>query len=182
MENMRFVWMPIEEGKINQSYHGYRQNGKNTFYPAVYLGNGQVKVSDKFIYENITHLLRDTNDTEKNDIYQSHFNLSDPESQMNLFGLFHDMYDTGGAVHCGRWWCKHDNINFYAINFNLKQEKCYLVGFAPCPHFNTTYKNPVAFVIEYENGFRTWSHCDGSWLKQLRDQMKETYDEYLKGL
>lgn len=114
---------------------------------------------------------------ENDKYYYQQFNIQDKKTQLNLLGLFNDMYDVGDAHHeLGNAWI---SINFYKMNNNLSHEDFFLVGIAPAKWNNSYIDDPIAFVTEDKNGSRFWSHGSLRWVKEMRNQMQTIYNNYI---
>ena len=177
----RSVWIPVSEGVVGTEYEGYKtftEPGTSHFCTTIYLGDGKADVYGS-IYENISFLERRTTWQEQEQWYRDQFDLTNSKTQLNLLGLFHDMYDVGDAYH--EMWNGWVGTDFYEMDSDLREEDFVLVGIAPCPYGCAVIDNPVAFVAEMEDGTRFWCHGGQGWVDDMREQMKDIYESYTKG-
>ena len=175
------VWLPVEEGIIGIEYLGYKTFDKpNTvnFCDIRYLGEGKGLIFDKFPVENISELERETTWQEQAKWYEDKFDLNDNKCQLNLLGLFNDMYDVGTAYH--EMWNGWVGTNFYEMNSDLIEGNSFLVGISPAPYGCASLRDAVAFIAETDTGERFWSHGSKDWVDDMREEMLEIYTKYLK--
>ena len=175
------VWIPVEEGVVGVEYRGYKTfDAPSTrhFCATIYKGDGKADVYGRLI-ENISELERETSWQERDEWYVKQFDLTNSKNQLNLLGLYNDMYDIGDACH--EMWNAWIGIDFYKMNSDCIENNIILVGIAPAPWGCTSIEDSIAFVAENEDGTRFWSHGGQSWVDDMREQMQDIYDNYTKG-
>ena len=176
------VWIPVEEAVPEVEYIGYKSANENpTMYHLCsvrYKGNGVGWIFDdpKHEEKNIIQLKRYTTFQEQDDWYKEHFDINDSDTYLNLFGLFHDMYNTGTATH--EMWNAWISSDFYEMNAYLKDEEMILIGVAAAPYEWNLGGDCCALVIEDKaTGSNYWCHADQAWIDDMREQMREIYEE-----
>ena len=176
-----FKWIPAHQGVQNQEYHGYklRDEPNSIHYASIrYLGNGQALVYDKTLVTNITQLQRYTTFDERQQWYKDRFDVNTYHDNLNLLGLYEDLYSTGDATH--ELWNAWIAADFYELASNLKEEDLILVGIAPADYECNGTRYPIAFVVETQDtGERFWCHGVQDWVDDMREQMRDIYDEYI---
>lgn len=177
----RSVWIPVEEGIVGVEYCGYKTfdaPGTTHFCTTIYKGDGKADVYGHPV-KNISELERETSWQERDAWYVKQFDLTNSKNQLNLLGLYNDMYDVGDAYH--EMWNAWVGVDFYEMNSDCVENNIVLVGIAPAPWGCASIEDPVAFVAENEDGTRFWSHGGQSWVNDMREQMRDIYDNYTKG-
>ena len=175
-----YKWIPAEEAKIGEKYIGYKTYDKpDTSYlcEVEYLGDNKVLVFGTREVNNVSMLERHTTYQEQDEWNREYFDIANPKTQLNLYGLFNDLYDVGDAYH--EMYNAWIGCDFYEMNNDLLDENFTLIGIAPAP-YGCSIDDPIAFVAEYDDGERFWSHGGQSWVDFMREQMREVY-ESLKG-
>lgn len=106
------------------------------------------------------------------------FDISRGNAAINLMGLYNDMYYCEGEHEMYNVWISYD---WHEMSDNLEQESFYLYGIAPAPYPCSAFgKDSIAVVIEdFLTGDRYWCHTSKEWVKEMREQMQEIYDEYI---
>ena len=174
------VWIPVNEANVGIEYRGYKtfDNPKALCFCSVeYLGDNKGLVFGKDLVENISELSRETTWQERDKWYVDRFDIDKADNQLNLLGLFKDMYDVGDASH--EMWNAWIGTNFYEMNFDCNDNNITLIGIAPAPYPCSAIRNAVAFVAEDEDGNRFWSHGSQDWVEDMRDEMRDIYDNFL---
>ena len=177
-----YEFIPVENAIVDEEYWGYK-----TFdYPncesiclITYKGNGTGLIFNDQEREvvNISFLKKKLSFTEQEKWRQIHYNIKNPREQINLMGLYNDMYDIGDAYHeMYNAWIAAD---WYEMSENLQNESFFLIGIAPAPWDCWSILNPVALVIEEEDGTRLWCHAGLNWIKQMRNQMLPIYNNMM---
>lgn len=178
----RRVWLSISEAKIGEEYCGYKSSdspGSTHMGRVEYLGDGKGLVFGTTPVENLIELERETSWQEQEEWYYKRFDITNSKNQLNLLGLFNDMYDVGDAYH--EMWNSWVGIDFYKMTSDILDEDFTLVGIAPAPYGCFAIDDPVAFVAEESNGTRFWCHGSEKWVTDMREQMKDIYEDYIKG-
>ena len=177
----RRITIPVEEGIVDKEYIGYRTSDEpsNCYHMCslIYKGNGTAWCfgNEKDVIKNIQFLDRYTTFEEDTAWYKKQFNINDARTQNNLFGLYHDMYDVGDAVH--EIWNAWVEAEWYEMSDNLNDEGFLLLGIAPAPFDWTLGSDCVAVICEAENGERFWCHAGKHWIEDMRKEMQEVYNE-----
>lgn len=175
-------FIPVEQGIIDKEYNGYitadRPNSES-YCSITYKGNGVGWCwnNEERKVENITFLNKRLTVDEQEEWRKAHYEAKDPREQLNLMGLYNDMYDVGDASH--EMYNAWTSIDWYEMAENLSREDFFLVGIAPAPWDCYSIDNPVAAVIEEENGTRFWCHMGKSWIDRMRKQMREIYNNMM---
>lgn len=175
------VWVPIEEAKIGETYIGYKTFEKPNCYnmcEVLYKGDGigWIWSDPKHEQSGISHLERYTTFQEQDAWYKKQFNIKDSDTYLNLYGLFHDMYDTGTAAH--EMWNAWVSSDFYEMNAYLKDENMILIGVAAAPYEWNVGGDCCALIIEDKvTGCCYWCHAAQDWIDDMREQMREIYEE-----
>lgn len=175
-------YIPVEQGIIDAEYCGYKTYDKpntESFCLLKYKGNGVGWVfnnEDRKV-ENISHLKRRLSFEEQSNWRKRNYDSKDPREQMNLMGLFNELYSVGDAHHemYNAWIC----VDWYEMAECLAHEDFFLVGIAPAPWDCCSVKNPVAAVVEDSDGNRWWCHAGQDWIDSMRKQMKEIYNNMM---
>lgn len=174
-------WISVSEAIIDAEYCGYKTTiNPNTIHGCsiVYKGDrtGWCWNKPEQEVKNISFLSRKLTFEEKEDWYKNQFNIKDQKDQLNLMGLFNNMYDCGDAYH--EEWNAWIGADWYEMAFNLREEDFILVGISPAP-WNVDYifgeGNSVAFVCENENGIRFWCHGSKRWVEDMRSETRDIY-------
>ena len=173
-----YKWILAEEAKIGKKYIGYKTSDKpdtTCLCEVEYLGDNKALVFGTREVDNVSMLERHTTYEEQADWNKQHFDISNSKTQLSLYGLFTDLYDIGDANHemCNSWVTN----DFYEMNVDLLDEDFILIGIAPAPYGCPALDDPIAFVIEYENGERFWCHGGKSWVDSMREDMREIYNQ-----
>lgn len=176
-------WIPAEEGIKNFEYGGYKTVDRptvSTLCPLVYKGNGIGLAwnEEGQVVENIVELERHLTMEETEQWYKDHY-IMDAREQLNLYGLFTDLYDTGDAYH--EMWNAWISDDWYEMSNQLQDLTFILAGIAPCPWGKDDLfgeGKTVAFVAEDDNGERFWCHGSIDWVDDIREQMKDIYENY----
>lgn len=171
----KLIWIPVAEAEIDKEYYGYQSaDTPNSIYycTIMYKGNGTGWVwnRESNVAHNITFLERYATFEEEREISRKK-----PNTTLNLFGLFNDMSSVGDAYH--EMWNAWIDCDFYDMNTALHEEESTLVGIAPAPYKWNWPEECVAFVAETNNGDRFWCHGSKDMLEDMREQMKEIYNE-----
>ena len=175
------IWVSSASAEIDKEYIGYKTHTEPNsihYCSIVYKGynTGWVWNDAKQVVNNIAYLERYMTFQEERDWYIQHYDINDPTNKINLEGLFHDMYDIGDAHH--ELWNAWIGINWREMALRLLDEDFYLIGIAPCPWGHGGYKQPIAFVVETKDGTeRFWCHGEKDWVLDMREEMKEVYNE-----
>ena len=175
--------IPVSQAIIDFEYNGYKTSkdpGMSTFGSCVYKGNGVAwswGKSDRPV-DGIIELFRSYTPDEEEQWYKDHFDIKDSKTILNLFGLFHDMYDIGDAYH--EMWNSWIKLDFYEMAVTLQDEDFNVIGIAPAPYGAAYIDNPVAVVAEEKNGTRFWCHADQKWIDDMREQIRPVYEAALK--
>ena len=175
------VWEAASAAEIDKEYDGYKtfdEPNCTHLCSIVYKGNGTGWVwnDSKQLVSNISYLERYMTFEEEKEWYIKHYDKNNPTNQINLDGLFHDMYDVGDARH--EMWNAWIGIEWKEMALRLLDEEFYLIGIAPAPWGHSLYSDAVAFVAESKDGTdRFWCHGDMETVKQMREEMKEVYNE-----
>lgn len=175
-------FIPVEQGIVNKEYNGYQtldKPGSECFCSITYKGNGvgwRWNDEEKKV-ENITFLNKRLTIEEQEAWRIAHYEAKDPREQLNLMGLYNDMYDVGDASHeMYNGWI---TIDWYEMAENLIREEFYLVGVAPAPWDCFSIDDPIAMVAEDEDGNRFWCHAGRNWVERMRKQMREIYNNMM---
>ena len=179
-------WIPVNEAKVGESYNGYRDSIELNSYhycTVVYKGNGigWVWGDENNVVENITFLNKRLTYWERSELKRQQFDLSNDHSQLNLYGLYTDLYSVGDAHH--ELWNAWIDCDFYEMDYMLRKDEIVLVGIAEAPwepNFSggDTY---LAFVAEdIDTNERFWCHGGKMTLETLREQMEDIYEELMK--
>lgn len=178
-------WIPADEAKVGDTYNGYkRATEPNSFNycTIVYRGNGigWVWGDEKNIVENISFLNKRLTYWERSELKRQQFDLSNDHSQLNLYGLYTDLYSIGDAHH--ELWNAWIDCDFYEMDYTLRKNGIVLVGITEAP-WEPNYGDHdtyLAFVAEdIDTNERFWCHGGKMTLETLREQMKDVYEELL---
>ena len=172
-------WLPVEEGIIEGEYEGYMTSDKpnsQTYCSIVYKGNGigWCWNRENDVVEHLTHLRTRLTLEEQEQWRIDNYEPLDPKEQLNLMGLFNDMYDVGDAYH--EMYNAWTSFDWYEMSENLYDESFFLVGVAPAPYECFAFDESIAFVCEEPNGTRLWCHGSKDWVTRMREQMKSMYN------
>lgn len=175
-------WIPVENGIINKEYIGYitSDSPKTEHFCAIeYKGNGigWIFSDENRLAEDIIYLRKTLTFEETEKWRKDHYNIKDPKEQLNLMGLFNDMYDIGDAYH--EMWNGWIGVDWYEMAEELQSEDFFLCGIAPAPYDCSAIDDSVAFVAEEENGSRFWCHGGRSWVEYMRKQMRDIYNDMM---
>lgn len=171
------IWLPVEKATIDETYMGYKiANEPNGMHlcEIKYKGNGigWVWNDEKNKVENITELERYTTFQEVEEWYKARFDLTDTDTQLNLYGLFEDLYSVGDAHR--EMWNAWIGLDFYELNENLKENGMILIGIAPAPFEWSMGEECCAYIAEFKDtGERIWCHGAKHWVDDMRTQMTE---------
>lgn len=182
----RDKWIPISEAKPGETYEGYQDSiepDSSNYCLIVYKGNGigWKWGKEENTVENITFLNKRLSYRELSELKRQRFDLSNDHSQLNLYGLYTDLYSIGDATH--EMWNGWVDCDFYDMDYTLRENGIIFVGVAEAPwqpHYND-HDTYLAFIAEYvSSGERFWCHGGKSTLETLRRQMKDVYEELMK--
>ena len=174
------IWVSVKEAEIDKEYFGYKNNNEpnSIHYCSIYYkGNGIGWIwNDPKQSVEVSYLERYMTFKEEEQWYQDNYDSNNSSNQINLSGLFHDMYDVGDARH--EMWNAWIGTTWRELALNIIDEDFYLIGIAPAPWGHTGYEQPIAFVAESKDGVdRFWCHGEKNWVLDMREEMKEVYNE-----
>lgn len=176
-------FIPVEQGIVDKEYNGYQTADRpnaESYCSITYKGNGVGWRwnDEKNKVENITFLNRRLTIDEQEEWRKTHYEAKDPKEQLNLMGLYNDMYDVGDAYH--EMWNGWIGVDWYEMAEGLQSEDFFLCGIAPAPYDCSALDDAVAFVAEEENGSRFWCHGGRSWVEHMRKQMRDIYNDMME--
>lgn len=174
--------IPIEQARPHKEYKGYKCGPHFVSYCACEYLNDNKKVlvfgKEQISEKPITHFIKETTWQERDQWYIDQFDITDPKTSNNLFGLFYDLYDVGTAHHeMYNGWI---DCNWYEMSWRLQDLDFYLYGIAPAPYPMTwsDKDDDVAFVCRtYNDKSEFWCHGRKKWVENMRKQMKDIYQE-----
>lgn len=181
-------WIPIEEANDNTRYEGFVTANCPEYKhksPILYEGQGigymfGDKNNPDFKIENIISLRYKYTTQERIDKYKNSFDINNPYTQLNIYGLFHDCYDLMG--------CPHDpdrgilEFNFYMLDYKLNILGKTIVGicFDLPPKVQKKEVPYCGIIFENIDGtHREWIHISVENALQLREDIREEYEKLL---
>lgn len=174
---LNYKWIPVSEAIPGKEYHGYKEADKPNAYhlcSITHKSGTTGLVFGKTEVNNIIEYQYRMSFQEQEEYAKSLCNFDDEYTIATLFGLFHDLYDVGLALHeMYNGWIEYD---FYTLLNNAKEEDINIIGVAPAPHQWRLPEQAVAIVFESE-GKEYWCHAHKDAIDEMRESMLNKYNE-----